>query len=104
MYVLRRTVGTGVTISAADGDIEVRLVGIDFLGACALVKIQRNGGSAEPMEIGPGERVDLHPDVQMQLLRLAYATHEGTPSRVVEFGFDAPRVIPIRKSETLSSP
>ena len=100
MYVLRRTVGTAITISARDALISVRLVGIDWLGACALLQVTRNGSpDASLLEMGPGERIALHSDVQFQLLRLAYATHEGTPARVAEFGIDAPRAIPIRRAE-----
>lgn len=100
MYVLRRTVGTAIAISASDGLILVRLAGIDWLGACALLEISR-GGVVEPeMELGAGECVPLHPEVQFQLLRLSYATHEGTPARVAEFGIDAPRAIRIRKAES----
>ncbi len=104
MYVLRRTVGTSITIRANDAEIKLKLVGIDWLGACALLHITRNGGEPESMEMGPGERASLHPDVQFQLLRLSYATHDGTPARVAEFGIDAPRSIAVRRSETEDSP
>lgn len=99
MYVLRRTVGTSITISASDALISVRLAGIDWLGACALVEIAKDADAPKLLEIGPGERVELHPHVACQLLRLSYATHEGTPARVAEFGFDAPRSIRIERAE-----
>jgi len=102
VYVLRRTVGTSVTILASDTPIRVRLAGIDWLGACALLQVFRGlDGEPELLELGPGERHELHPDVQMQLLRLAYATNSGTPARVAEFGFDAPRSILIQRTETM---
>jgi sRNA-binding carbon storage regulator CsrA len=104
MYVLRRTVGTSITIKASDAVIRLKLVGIDWLGACALLHITRNGEPPRPMEMGPGETVSLHPDVQFQLLRLSYATHDGTPARVAEFGIDAPRSIAVRRSETENGP
>lgn len=101
MYVLRRTVGTAITISASDVLIRVRLAGIDWLGACALLEVTRGDGQPPdvPFELGPGERILLHPDVRFQVLRLSYATHDGTPARVVEFGIEAPRAMRIRKSE-----
>jgi hypothetical protein len=103
MYVLRRTVGTAITIKASDFLIHVKLTGIDMLGACALLHVRRGDGpqEGEPLELGPGEQVQLHPDVRVQLLRLAYATHGGTPARVAEFGFDAPRSILIRPTEKM---
>lgn len=99
MYVLRRTVGTAITVRASDVRIGLRLVDIDFLGACAVVKVTRDDIEVEPLELGPGEEVSLHPDVRLKLLRLSFATHEGTPARTAEFGFDAPRSIPIRRAE-----
>jgi len=101
VYVRRRTVGTGITIAASDMSIDVRLVGIDWLGACALLHVARNG-AAQPgtVEMGPGETIyDLHPDVEFKLLRLAYATHGGTPARVAEFGISAPKAIRIWRME-----
>lgn len=99
MYVLRRTVGTAIIISPDDMVITVRLVGLDFLGACALLQIKHNDEEVAHKEIGPGETIQLHPDVQFQLLNLAYATHDGVPGRVAEFGISAPRSIPIRRAE-----
>lgn len=104
MYVLRRTVGTAITITASDMILQVKLVGIDWLGACALLHITKGNSQLEAIEMGPGERLELHPDVQFQLLRLSHATHDGTPARVVEFGIDAPRSILIRRSEATSGP
>ena len=49
--------------------------------------------------MGPGEMVQIDPDVQFKLLCLSYATHEGTPARVAEFGIDAPRSIRIQRAE-----
>ena len=102
MYVLRRTVNTAITISPNDQKIVVRLVGIDWLGACALLNVSYNGKEPELLEMGPGERVELHPYVHLHLLRLAYATNMGTPARVAEFGIDAPRSILVQRSEVAS--
>ena len=100
MYVLRRTVGTSISITATDAAMLVRLVGIDMLGVCALLEVSTNGSPPVQMEIGPGERVELRSDVQMELLRLGYATHEGTPLRNAEFGFNAPRsTVAIKRTE-----
>ncbi len=99
MLVLRRTVGTAITILASER-ITVTLSQIDWLGACAVLEVQRDGKREEkPLEMGPGEIAQLHPDVRFQLLRLSYATHEGTPARTAEFGIDAPRSILIRRAE-----
>lgn len=103
MLVLRRTVGTAIVISPDDMVITVRLVGLDFLGACALLHIKQDDKEVAHKEIGPGEVLQLHPDVQLQLLTLAYATHEGVPGRIAEFGITAPRSIPIRRAEQDSS-
>lgn len=103
MYVLRRTVGTAITIAATESLITFRLAGIDWLGACALLEVTRDGQAPSKLEMGPGEWVELDPDVQVQLLRLAYATHGGTPARVAEFGFEAPRSIRIQCTEKLGA-
>lgn len=103
MYVLRRTVGTSITISAREM-IELKLVGIDWLGACALLQITRGTSEPKRFEMGAGERMELDPDVRIELLKLSYATHKGTPARVVEFGIDAPRSIAVRRTETLNGP
>jgi len=100
LYVLRRTVGTGITIKAKDVAITVRLTELDFLGGCAVIKIERDNGEAMVEEdMGAGEMRRLHPDIQLQLLRISIATHEGTPARVAEFGISAPREIPITRAE-----
>ena len=100
MYVLRRTVGTGITIKTKDVAITVILSELDFLGGCAIVKIERdNGEDTTKEDMGAGEIWRLHPDVLLQLLRISIATHEGTPARVAEFGITAPREIPIVRAE-----
>lgn len=100
MYVLRRTIGTSISIRAVDVLFQLRLVGIDWLGGCALIDISR-GGTPDPvpLEMAAGQVERLHPDVQVHLLTIARGSHEGTPAQVVEFGFDAPRSIPIYRSE-----
>ena len=100
MYVLKRTVGTGITIGTNSDRIDLRLVGIDWLGGCALVDIQRAGESkGPPFEYGAGEIVFLSEDVKMHILRIARASHNGVPIEVVEFGFEADPVIPIKLAE-----
>lgn len=99
MYVLRRTVGTGITMTTKDMAITVRLVELDFLGGCAVIKIEKEGQEVEEADMGAGEIKQLHPDIQLMLLRISYATHDGTPSRVAEFGITAPRHIPIMRAE-----
>lgn len=104
MYVLRRTVGTSIAIRASDVAIKVILTELDFLGGCAVIKIERDNGE-DPVEadMGAGEVRRLHADVTLQLLRISYATHEGTPARVAEFGITAPRSIPILRAELLDT-
>ena len=98
--MLRRTVGTGITIRASDVAITVSLAELDFLGGCAIVKIERDNGQVTTVEeMGAGEVRRLHEDVTLQLLRISIATHEGTPARVAEFGITAPRHIPIVRAE-----
>ncbi len=100
MYVLRRTVGTGITIRTKDVAITIILSELDFLGGCAIVKIERdNGEEVKEEDMGAGEVWRLHPDVLLQLLRISIATHEGTPARIAEFGITAPREIAIVRAE-----
>ena len=100
MYVLKRTVGTGIVIGTNSDRIDLRLVGIDWLGGCALVDIQRVGESkGPPFEYGAGEMVFLSEDVKMHILRIARASHNGVPIEVVDFGFEADPVIPIKLAE-----
>lgn len=100
MYVLRRTVGTGITVRTPDVAITIILKELDFLGGCAIVKIERDNGEEEKTDdMGAGEVWELHKDVTLQLLRISIATHEGTPARIAEFGITAPRHIPIVRAE-----
>lgn len=99
MYVLRRTVGTGITMAAKDRAITVRLAELDFLAGCAVIKIEEEGQDSKEEDMGAGEIRQLHPDIQLMLLRISIATHEGTPARVAEFGITAPRHIPITRAE-----
>jgi hypothetical protein len=99
MYVLRRTVGTSISVRPKEGELLISLEGIDWLGACALIGIRKETGEETKHEMGPGEIVQLTDDVRFRLLRLSYATYEGTPARIAEFGFEAPRTIPIRLAE-----
>lgn len=102
MYVLRRTVGTGITMKASDMLITLRLTDLDFLAGCAVVKVERKTEVEEEScirDMGAGEIWRLHPDIQITLLRISYATHEGTPARIAEFGITAPRSIPIMRAE-----
>lgn len=101
MYVIKRTVGTGIVIGENSDRINLTLVGIDWLGGCALIDIEMEGETKAnlPHEMGAGEFVYLSEDVKMHMLRLSRASHEGIPAQVVEFGFEAPRVIPIKRTE-----
>lgn len=99
MYVLRRTVGTGITMKTQDMAIKVWLTDLDFLGGCAVIKIEKEGQESKEEDMGAGEVRQLHPDIQLMLLRISIATHEGTPARVAEFGITAPRHIPITRAE-----
>ncbi len=99
MYVIKRTVGTSIKIGVNGSRIDLTLVGIDWLGGCALVKVQREGENSKEIELGAGETMDLTEDIHMHMLRLARASHQGIPSQVVEFGFEAPVSIPIKRAE-----
>ena len=102
MYVLRRTEGTSISIRASDVEISIILIELDFLGGCAVIRIERDNGEPTVEEdLGAGEVRRLHPDISLQLLRISIATHDGTPARVAEFGFTAPRSIPILRTELL---
>jgi len=100
MYVLRRTVGTSISILAKDVSINIKLAELDFLGGCAVIEIKRdNGEDMQEENMGAGEIRRIHADVSLQLLRMSYASHEGTPACVAEFGITAPRSIPIFRAE-----
>ena len=101
MYVLRRTVGTSITIGAGENQLRITLTDIDFLGACAILKVENGKEEPHRLELGPGEAADFgsYPEVSFKILRLSHATHDGTPARVVEFGIDAPSSVPIRRGE-----
>lgn len=102
MLVLRRRVGTSVTFVTNDGDIEVVLAGIDWLGGCALIQILRDKISDPvPLELGVGQVERLHADVTIHLIRLALDVRGGTRAGAAEIGFEAPKAVPIYRSEQM---
>ena len=100
MYVLKRTVGTSIVIGDNSSRINLTLVGIDWLGGCALVEMQKEGEpKSPPLEYSSGESWLIDREVRVHILRIAHASHKGISSQVVEFGFEAPIEIPIKLAE-----